>query len=238
MTLACAANAGGTCLIVIVEKDRVILASDGLELHRGAAPKTTCKIAAGPYAAIAIRGLTANAITGLDLPAMARNTVDAAEDGETAAAALADEAGQALQQELDMERSRAPGIYLERLGRPLAHVIFAWLERGRAVAIFQRYSTDANGEVERHRPERVTTESAPRMFVFCDVAAEYMRNTPELRKMDPVKLAETLLRYAIDREPKGHETVGPPIAILAVRKSGPRWIEPGACQAQSAGANR
>ncbi len=118
LMLACAANAGGTCLIVIVEKDRVILAGDGLETHRGAAPKTTCKIAAGPHAAIAIRGAVANANTGLDLPAMARKAAEAADGGDTAAAAFAVEVGQALQQELDVERSRAPGIYLERLGIP------------------------------------------------------------------------------------------------------------------------
>ena len=232
--LACAANADATCIILIVEKDRVVLAGDGLETHPGTAPTTACKIAAGPHAAVTLAGLTADANTGFDLPATARNATEAAGGLEAGVARFTGAARQALQQELSTERIHAPGIYLRRLGRPLTEAIFAGFEQGRAVAWIQRYSTNMNGEVEQHPAQRITADRAPRMFVFCDAADEFMRNTPELRRMEPVKLAQTLLRYEIDHQPKGAETVGPPVAIVAIRKSGLGWIEPGACGTQMA----
>jgi hypothetical protein len=227
--LACALNVGATCVIVVVERDQIILASDGLETHPGSTPQTVCKIAASPHAAVTMVGLIADANTGLDLRTMARTVLDAADGLKAQLAAFASAAAEMLQQELDVERSLTPGIYSQRLGKPLAEVIFAGFEQGRAVAHFQRYSTSANGQVEQHPPRQATTDRAPRMFVFCDAADEYMRNTPELRRLDSTKLVRILLRYEIEVQPKGARTVGPPVAILALRQSGPRWTEPGAC---------
>jgi hypothetical protein len=210
-----------TCIVAIVQSDQIILAADGLESHPGAPPQTACKILAGEDGAVTMMGLVSDSNTGFSLPAIARAALESEGAFRARVAAFEAVGRAALQGELDLLPRRAPGL--------LAVVLFAGLYQGRPLVIRKSYEVTAEGKVAELPAQEIGSLGVGRVLVLCDDAAQAMRLNPELRMLDPVDLARTLVEIEIEAQPTQNPRVGRPVTVVGIGRSGLQWIHPGAC---------
>jgi len=233
-----------TVVLSACSADRVVVAADGLSIAPvGNTPTSaTCKIRQASddcfFAVIGLKdfnGKNNGVPVSFDVPQMAAKACKGSGTIKERAISFQESSLPKVRSALKLIKERAPDFYamLTPPGKPWSlYVVFAG---GTPLTVaYVGYIEDANGNVIADVPGRHIC--APRIvdnpeyytIGQTDNVLAFWNNPPDAGGPDAPEFLRRQIQNAIRLE-QIPPRIGPPIAVLAIDRYGPKWIQQGAC---------
>jgi hypothetical protein len=231
-----ASDAGATAVLIVVSRNRVLLAADGMSIQTrtglSPAPERHCKIDQVGDAFLIVVGVENYDDTGLNIPSLARKAFSGRGDLSIQVGRFEKAANGPIIETLRYIKKNDPRLYalLSSGSGPPISVFFAGKINGALGVVALEY-VEAGGAFKEKQPTVTLGSADPVYQDVGDVGAidEYLKNH-QLGNLDDVTWLRTMLGVEIDSQPAvGLRKVGPPISILEITGDGARWIDQGTC---------
>ena len=229
-----------TTVVVIWTHDRIVVAADSLRavITRNGArgpDSHVCKIGLRNGFVFAGTGNYGSQLMGYDVFDLMAESASRASSLDDMMARSTAKIMPAMRRALRQIQQWKPG-YVRKEHDHLGFQFAAGVMRsdGQAIIARRSISVSASGGVSAD----IVSKAAPNPDQIASLIMGVTDALPEVKNDYPIRLAmsegvpaETIATQLIEREVRAcPDLVGPPIAILAVDKNGPRWIENGVCQ--------
>lgn len=226
----------GTTVAIVRTPDLIVIASDSLA-NDGVQNLTVCKIGTNQRSAItfAVAGTVRYGRTGFDAVALAQTAVSRAETIQDAATEFGRLATKPFQTAATRIRAELPQKYesLRKSPEPL-QVVFAAVENetpSYVIAYFTLEETAAAVAAIAHQRacpgDGCSGARSVTVLGFNDVAKREASGPAFLSGLDPLAAARKLVELEIEDRP---DSVGPPVAILTIDRTGSSWNSKGTCR--------
>jgi hypothetical protein len=230
--------AAGTSIVAERTPQKVVVAADGKATYlANGTSGTECKIILHGGIGFAESGISTYKATGFDSKLLAQkamltkgNLTLKERTFEALAVRGLDKVGDALFE-------HAPDLY-DKFKDSALEVFFFGLENGAPTLIEARFQFLANGGAVSTRVHRLSCpgdcvpDTELRFLGFRSAINHAYALNRSIVNGDPENVTASLVQMEIDQE---GQYVGPPVAVLAIDKSGQAWIQQGACRSSASG---
>jgi hypothetical protein len=218
-----------TSVIVIIEQDKILIGADSLWKNSQLQSKLQCKIDIPRQAcSFAIVGMRTNP-TGFDPAAIAAHECGRNSPLTEIATSFAESVRKPLAQALEYSRINDPVAYeRDYRGKVVLEIVFAGFYQGKPTGAVKTFLVDRAGNLTENQVATIPDGAGNSMAILGPQKAvkQFFSQNPGWKAIPHPRLIHLLINRVIATNP---DTVGRPISILAITRSGQIWVEEGKC---------